>query len=95
MIALMAQFFSIMAGQSSSAHYGTVFLSQVGGINAFTGTVIKRAGCARASTNIFVIERLGRRMDLHAWGTTRCAIIRHHGGFGLLSTRSPGNTSWA
>lgn len=70
MIALMAQFFSIMAGQSLSAHYGTVFLSQVGGINAFTGTVIKRAVvCLGPLTNIFMIERIGRRWIYIVWGT--------------------------
>ncbi len=81
MIALLAQFFSIMAGQSLSAHYGTVFLSQVGGINAFTGTVIKRAVvCLGPLTNIFLIERVGRRWIYILWGSLVAAAFFTMGG---------------
>ncbi|EOD51590.1 putative sugar transporter protein [Neofusicoccum parvum UCRNP2] len=61
-IAVLAAFFSQFSGNSFSSSYGTVFLKQVGGFDAFTGTLIKKGIVVLGPiTNILLVERIGRR----------------------------------
>jgi len=91
LVGLLAAGANQLTGQSFASTYGTVFLKQLGIIDPFTGTMIKRAfmlcGC------IFIItclERLGRRNVSLVAGTVYTASLWVMGGLGTIKPTQDG-----
>ncbi|KAH7311353.1 general substrate transporter [Stachybotrys elegans] len=80
-----------ITGLPFASVYGTIFLKQIGVINPFTGTMIKRSLlCIGCLAVMFLVDKTGRRPMYLVCSFINAACLMVLGGLGTISTPSMG-----